>query len=86
MQGGDWGVQGMLLYQDYGAAMHLKQVTNNKYGTATKHYVINSGVVTNTDKDGNPSYGFYLGINYPKWTTTGDWSGAGSYLIFNGQP
>lgn len=85
MQGGDWGVQGMLLYQDYGAAMHLEQVTNT-YGTPTKHYVINSGVVTDKDKDGNPSYGYYFGVNYPLWTTTGSWAGMGSYLIFNGQP
>lgn len=72
MQGGYWGVQGMLLYQDYGAGMFLKQ---NYVGTDTRNSldresrnVILSGAANLKDVSGKAINGICLGINYPAWT------------------
>lgn len=59
--GGGWGVQGMLLYQDFGTMMDL---VSNGNGT----YVIKSNV-----ENGDFENAKYLGINYPGYTSTGDW-------------
>ena len=59
--GGGWGVQGMMLYQDFGTMMGL--VSN---GNST--YVIKSNV-----ENGDFENAKYLGINYPGYTSTGTW-------------
>lgn len=59
--GGGWGVQGMLLYQDFGTMMGL---VSNGNGT----YVIKSNV-----ENGDFENAKYLGINYPDYTSTGTW-------------
>lgn len=59
--GGGWGVQGMLLYQDFGTMMGL---VSNGNGT----YVIKSNV-----ENGDFENAKYLGINYPGYTSTGTW-------------
>lgn len=59
--GGGWGVQGMLLYQDFGTMMGL---VYNGNGT----YVIKSNV-----ENGDFENAKYLGINYPGYTSTGTW-------------
>lgn len=59
--GGGWGIQGMMLYQDFGTMMGLVSKGNNTY-------VIKSNVE-------NTSYANakYLGINYPGYTSDGKW-------------
>lgn len=59
--GGGWGVQGMMLYQDFGTMMDL---VSNGNGT----YVIKSNV-----ENGEFENAKYLGINYPGYTSTGTW-------------
>ena len=59
--GGGWGVQGMLLYQDFGTMMGLVSNDNNTY-------VIKSNVENVDNKNAK-----YLGINYPGYTSTGEW-------------
>lgn len=59
--GGGWGVQGMLLYQDFGTMMGLVYNGNNTY-------VIKSNV-----ENGDYENAKYLGINYPGYTSTGKW-------------
>lgn len=59
--GGGWGVQGMLLYQDFGTMMSLESQKNNTY-------VIKSNV-----ENGDFENAKYLGINYPGYTSTGTW-------------
>lgn len=59
--GGGWGVQGMLLYQDFGTMMGLVSNDNNTY-------VIKSNV-----ENGDFENAKYLGINYPGYTSTGTW-------------
>ncbi|MDY4760065.1 MAG: hypothetical protein SO210_07830, partial [Bacteroidaceae bacterium] len=59
--GGGWGVQGMMLYQDFGTMMGL---VSNGNGT----YVIKSNV-----ENGDFENAKYLGINYPGYTSTGTW-------------
>ena len=59
--GGGWGIQGMMLYQDFGTMMGLVSKGNNTY-------VIKSNIE-------NVSYenAKYLGINYPGYTSAGKW-------------
>lgn len=59
--GGGWGIQGMMLYQDFGTMMSLESQKNNTY-------VIKSNV-ENVDYENAK----YLGINYPGYTSTGTW-------------
>lgn len=59
--GGGWGVQGMLLYQDFGTMMGLESQKNNTY-------VIKSNV-----ENGDYKNAKYLGINYPGYTSAGNW-------------
>ena len=59
--GGGWGIQGMMLYQDFGTMMGLVSKGNDTY-------VIESNIE-------NASYenAKYLGINYPGYTSDGKW-------------
>lgn len=59
--GGGWGIQGMMLYQDFGTMMGLESKKNNTY-------VIKSNI-ENVDHENAK----YLGINYPRYTSTGKW-------------
>lgn len=59
--GGGWGVQGMLLYQDFGTMMDLVSNGNS-------NYVIKSNVENDDYENAK-----YLGINYPGYTSTGTW-------------
>lgn len=65
--GGGWGVQGMLLYQDFGTMMGLVYNGNNTY-------VIKSNV-ENVDY----ANAKYLGINYPGYTSTGKWGDSNTF-------
>lgn len=62
--GGGWGIQGMMLYQDFGTMMGLVSKGNDTY-------VIESNIE-------NASYenAKYLGINYPGYTSDGKWGGS----------
>ena len=101
MQGGLWGVQGMLLYQDYGAAMNIDQSytdktitnpTNSKQtyaGNTTAHTVIYSGASSTSDVSGKAISGICFGINYPSYTggtTNSDFTKSAGYVIFDAQP
>lgn len=59
--GGGWGTQGMLLYQDFGTMMGL-------VSKGYKTYVIKSNV-----ENGDYENAKYLGINYPGYTSAGNW-------------
>ena len=59
--GGGWGIQGMMLYQDFGTMMDLVSNGNNTY--VIKSNVENAGYENAK----------YLGINYPGYTSTGNW-------------
>lgn len=59
--GGGWGVQGMMLYQDFGTMMSLVHNDNNTY--VIKSNVENAGYENAK----------YLGINYPGYTSAGKW-------------
>ena len=59
--GGGWGIQGMMLYQDFGTMMGLVSNGNNTYG-------IKSNV-----ENGEYENAKYLGINYPGYTSAGTW-------------
>ena len=65
--GGGWGVQGMMLYQDFGTMMDL--VSN---GNST--YVIKSNVENDDYENAK-----YLGINYPDYTSTGKWGDSNTF-------
>lgn len=65
--GGGWGVQGMMLYQDFGTMMDL--VSN---GNST--YVIKSNVENDDYENAK-----YLGINYPGYTSTGKWRDSNTF-------
>ena len=58
---GGWGIQGMMLYQDFGTMMGLVSKGNNTY--AIKSNVENAGYENAK----------YLGINYPGYTSAGTW-------------
>lgn len=65
--GGGWGIQGMMLYQDFGTMMGLVSKGNNTY-------VIKSNIE-------NVSYenAKYLGINYPGYTSAGKWGDSNTF-------
>lgn len=65
--GGGWGIQGMMLYQDFGTMMGLVSKGNNTYG-----------IKSNIE---NVSYGNakYLGINYPGYTSQGKWGDSNTF-------
>lgn len=65
--GGGWGIQGMMLYQDFGTMMGLDSKGNNTY-------VIKSNIE-------NVSYenAKYLGINYPGYTSAGKWGDSNTF-------
>lgn len=65
--GGGWGVQGMMLYQDFGTMMGLVYNGNNTY-------VIKSNV-----ENGDYENAKYLGINYPGYTSTGKWGDSNTF-------
>lgn len=65
--GGGWGVQGMLLYQDFGTMMGLVSKGNNTY-------VIKSNI-ENVDHENAK----YLGINYPGYTSAGKWGDSNTF-------
>lgn len=65
--GGGWGVQGMLLYQDFGTMMGLVSNGNNTY-------VIKSNV-----ENGDYENAKYLGINYPGYTSAGEWRDSNTF-------
>lgn len=65
--GGGWGVQGMMLYQDFGTMMDL---VSNGNGT----YVIKSNVENDDFKNAK-----YLGINYPGYTSLGKWGDSNTF-------
>ena len=65
--GGGWGVQGMMLYQDFGTMMGLVYNGNNTY-------VIKSNVENGDFKNAK-----YLGINYPDYTSTGKWGDSNTF-------
>lgn len=65
--GGGWGVQGMMLYQDFGTMMGLVYNGNNTY-------VIKSNVENGDFKNAK-----YLGINYPGYTSTGKWGDSNTF-------
>ena len=65
--GGGWGIQGMMLYRDFGTMMGLVSKGNNTY-------VIKSNIE-------NVSYenAKYLGINYPGYTSAGKWGDSNTF-------
>lgn len=65
--GGGWGVQGMMLYQDFGTMMGLVSNGNNTY-------VIKSNVENGDNKNAK-----YLGINYPGYTSLGKWGDSNTF-------
>lgn len=65
--GGGWGIQGMLLYQDFGTMMGLVPKGNNTY-------VIKSNI-ENVDHENAK----YLGINYPGYTSAGKWGDSNTF-------
>lgn len=65
--GGGWGTQGMLLYQDFGTMMDLESQKNNTY-------VIKSNV-----ENGDYKNAKYLGINYPGYTSAGEWGDSNTF-------
>lgn len=65
--GGSWGVQGMLLYQDFGTMMSLDSKGKNTY-------VIKSNI--ENDDYANAKY---LGINYPGLTSAGEWGDSNTF-------
>lgn len=65
--GGGWGVQGMMLYQDFGIMMGLVSKGNNTY-------VIKSNVENVGYENAK-----YLGINYPGYTSAGKWGDSNTF-------
>lgn len=65
--GGGWGTQGMMLYQDFGTMMGLVSNGNNTYG-------IKSNV-----ENGDYENAKYLGINYPGYTSLGNWGDSNTF-------
>ncbi len=65
--GGGWGVQGMMLYLDFGTMMGLVYNGNNTY-------VIKSNVENGDFKNAK-----YLGINYPDYTSLGKWGDSNTF-------
>lgn len=65
--GGGWGIQGMMLYQDFGTMMSLDHNDNNTY--VIKSNVENAGYENAK----------YLGINYPGYTSAGKWGDSNTF-------
>ncbi len=65
--GGGWGIQGMMLYQDFGTIMGLVSKGNNTY--VIKSNVENAGYENAK----------YLGINYPGYTSAGTWGDSNTF-------
>lgn len=65
--GGGWGIQGMMLYQDFGTMMGLVSRGNNTY--VIKSNVENTGYANAK----------YLGINYPGYTSAGTWGDSNTF-------
>lgn len=65
--GGGWGIQGMLLYQDFGTMMSLVHNDNNTY--VIKSNIENAGYENAK----------YLGINYPGYTSAGKWGDSNTF-------
>ena len=65
--GGGWGIQGMMLYQDFGTMMSLVHNDNNTY--VIKSNVENAGYENAK----------YLGINYPDYTSAGKWGDSNTF-------
>lgn len=65
--GGGWGVQGMMLYQDFGTMMSLDSKGNNTYG-----------IISNIE-NGDYKNAKYLGINYPGYTSLGNWGDSNTF-------
>lgn len=65
--GGGWGVQGMMLYQDFGTMMSLESQKNNTYG-----------IKSNIEND-DYANAKYLGINYPDYTSLGKWGDSNTF-------
>lgn len=64
---GGWGIQGVMLYQDFGAMMGLVSKGNNTY-------VIKSNVENVGYENAK-----YLGINYPGYTSAGKWGDSNTF-------
>ena len=65
--GGGWGIQGKMLYQDFGTIMGLVSKGNNTY--VIKSNVENAGYENAK----------YLGINYPGYTSAGTWGDSNTF-------
>ena len=65
--GGGWGIQGMMLYQDFGTMMSLVSKGNDTY--VIKSNVENAGYENAK----------YLGINYPGYTSAGRWGDSNTF-------
>ena len=65
--GGGWGIQGMMLYQDFGTIMGLVSKGNDTY--VIKSNVENAGYENAK----------YLGINYPGYTSAGKWGDSNTF-------
>ena len=65
--GGGWGIQGMMLYQDFGTMMGLVSKGNNTYGIKSN--------IENVDQENAK----YLGINYPGYTSAGKWGDSNTF-------
>ena len=65
--GGGWGIQGMMLYQDFGTMMSLVSKGNDTY--VIKSNVENAGYENAK----------YLGINYPGYTSAGKWGDSNTF-------
>ncbi len=65
--GGGWGIQGMMLYQDFGTMMGLLPRGNDTY--VIKSNVENAGYENAK----------YLGINYPGYTSAGTWGDSNTF-------
>lgn len=64
---GGWGIQGMMLYQDFGTMMSLVSKGNDTY--VIKSNVENAGYENAK----------YLGINYPGYTSAGKWGDSNTF-------
>ncbi len=65
--GGGWGIQGMVLYQDFGTMMGLVSKGNDTY--VIKSNIENAGYENAK----------YLGINYPGYTSAGKWGDSNTF-------
>lgn len=65
--GGGWGIQGKMLYQDFGTIMDLVSKGNDTY--VIKSDVENAGYENAK----------YLGINYPGYTSAGTWGDSNTF-------